>query len=74
MSWTYFIAGLVTGFCLAIFFIVWVKEEERKTSGIGALAGMVVGVTIGLPFGALGVFVGGILGSIIGDLLEAKSK
>ncbi len=49
------------------------ENNEEKTTGIGALAGMVVGGIIGLPFGAAGVLIGGVLGGIIGDLLEAES-
>lgn len=56
------------------------KEEEIKTTGVGALAGMIVGGMIGLALGPLGVVLGGLLGAIIGDqmeyqkLLEEKQK
>lgn len=48
-------------------------DEEVRTSGAGAFAGMVAGGTIGLLFGPVGVIVGGVLGALIGDKLEYES-
>ncbi len=47
------------------------KEEEVRTSGAGAFAGMVAGGAIGLLFGPVGVvLVCGILGALLGNWAE----
>jgi len=46
------------------------KEEEIRTTGSGALAGMVVGGLLGLVAGPVGVVVAGLIGAIAGDQLE----
>ena len=48
------------------------KEEEEKTSGLGAFGGMIVGGLLGLAFGPEGVIIGGLIGSILGDLWERE--
>lgn len=50
------------------------KEEEIRTSGAGALVGMVGGALIGLPFGPAGVVIGGLLGAIIGNQIEYEQE
>ena len=49
------------------------REEEVKTSGGGAIAGMIIGATSGLFSGPIGVLVGGIIGAIIGNQIEYES-
>ncbi len=50
------------------------EEEEIKTSGAGALAGMIGGGAIGLIGGPIGVLVGGIIGALIGYQLEYEQE
>jgi len=53
------------------------KEEEEgeiKTSGAGALAGMIIGGAIGLLGGPIGVLLGGIIGALIGNQLEYEQE
>ena len=46
------------------------ERVEVRTTGAGALAGMIFGAMLGLPFGPLGVLLGGLLGAIVGDQVE----
>ncbi|RLI80320.1 hypothetical protein DRP04_08270 [Archaeoglobales archaeon] len=50
------------------------EEEEIRTSGAGALVGMIGGGLIGLPFGPTGVILGGLLGAIIGNQIEYEQE
>lgn len=48
-------------------------REDVKTSGVGALVGLVLGGLAGLIGGPLGVIVGGLLGAILGDAVEREA-
>ena len=48
------------------------KKEEVKTTGGGALIGMILGGSIGILFGPGGVILGGLIGAILGDEYEKK--
>jgi uncharacterized protein YcfJ len=50
------------------------KEERIETTGVGALAGMVMGSILGLLFGSIGVIVGGILGALAGNQIEYEDR
>jgi len=45
-------------------------DEEIRTSGAGALAGMVLGGLVGLLGGPAGVIIGGIIGALVGNQIE----
>lgn len=49
------------------------KKEETKTSGAGALGGMLLGGLLGLVLGPGGVIIGGLIGAIIGDQAEREN-
>ena len=53
-------------------------SNKVRTTGAGALAGMIFGAMLSLPFGPLGVLLGGLLGAVVGDQIEylklAKKK
>jgi len=49
-------------------------DEEVKTSGAGAFAGMIVGGALGLPFGPAGVIIGGVIGALFGDQIERENE
>ena len=48
------------------------QKEEIKTTGGGALIGMIFGGSIGIIFGPGGVILGGLIGALIGDELEKR--
>jgi len=48
-------------------------REDVKTSGIGALVGLILGGFAGLIGGPVGVIVGGLLGAILGDVVEREA-
>jgi len=50
------------------------EEEEVKTSGWGAFAGMIIGASVGLLFGPAGVVVGGLIGAAIGNQIEYEQE
>jgi hypothetical protein len=50
------------------------RKEEVKTTGAGALGGMMVGGLIGLIGGPIGVIIGGVIGAIVGDQIEYNQE
>ncbi|MHC1636071.1 MAG: glycine zipper domain-containing protein [Candidatus Methanospirareceae archaeon] len=50
------------------------KGGEIRTTGAGALAGMIVGGAIGLLGGPAGVILGGIIGALIGNQIEYEQE
>ncbi|RLG71510.1 MAG: hypothetical protein DRO11_04290 [Methanobacteriota archaeon] len=49
-------------------------EEEVKTTGAGALGGLMIGGLLGLLGGPAGVIIGAIIGGIIGDQIEYNQE
>lgn len=49
------------------------REPEKKPSGGGAFAGMVVGGALGAAGGPIGVIIGGVLGALIGNQVEYEN-
>jgi len=48
-------------------------EEEIKTTGGGALGGMLLGGLLGLALGPVGVLIGGMLGALAGNVAEYEA-